>query len=139
MLFLRYSHGRGAHFSLAFDMGGVHPAGERVEENLAGEGFRSFLFGSLTSLRFFQFPACCYQYSSLRTGDKTHQATLIQPVPAASGSVGQRGAAAPGAAPLPNPWHIWILGPSPSAAFEPCAPTTPYWTLYLPAITNLVT
>lgn len=60
MLFLKYSHG-GAHFSLAFDMGGVHLAGERDEENLAGEGFRSFLFGSLTSLRFFQFPICCYQ------------------------------------------------------------------------------
>lgn len=61
MLFLKYNHGEGAHFYIAFDMGGIHLAGERDKENLAGEGFRSFLFGSLTSLRFFQFPTCCHQ------------------------------------------------------------------------------
>lgn len=41
--------GGGGHFYLAFDMGGIHLAGERDKENLAGEGFLSFLFGSLTS------------------------------------------------------------------------------------------
>lgn len=129
----------GAHFSLAFDMGGLHLAGERDEENLAGEGSRSFLFGSLTSLRFFQFPACCYQYSSLRTGDKTHQATLIQPC---ASCLGQRGTAQCRGCSPPQPLAHLDFGPQSrlaSAAFEPCAPTTPYWTLYLPAITNLVT
>lgn len=39
----------GTHFYLAFDMGGIHLAGERDKENLGGAGFHSFLFGSLTS------------------------------------------------------------------------------------------
>lgn len=55
MLFLEYSHG-GAHFSLAFDMGGVHLAGERDEENLAGEGFRSFLFWFIDKPEIFPVP-----------------------------------------------------------------------------------
>lgn len=143
---------------------------------MAGEGFRSFLVGSLTSLRLFQFPTCHHQLFLPEDRWQTPKATF-SPSPFPLLSTGRSRACVLGEqrslprAHCPRAHCPWAhcpparqdsrvaqcgatsCSPSPtpraparpdpgrqsrlaSAAFEPCAPTTPYCTLHLPAITN---